>query len=130
MPRPSPVTDAVWDVFASHARHAWALDDLHQTVRSQIGGADYSSVFRAVSGLEGKGLIDRLELGDGRAHYELHDDHHEHVRCEQCGQVAEVPGCVLEGVPRAVQSSTGYQVRAHRLVFIGLCPTCAQRSPE
>ncbi|HVB78000.1 MAG TPA: transcriptional repressor [Candidatus Nitrosotalea sp.] len=125
MPRPSPVSDAVWGVLSAHTRHAWPLDELHQAVRQRLGGADYSSVFRAVAALEDRGLVDRVELGDGKSHYELHEDHHEHVRCQVCGCVAEVPGCVLADVPGAVEASTGFQVLAHRLVFSGLCPACA-----
>jgi len=102
MARPSPVTDAVRAVFTAGRRHAWSLDELHGSIRERLGGADYSTVFRAVGTLEREGLIDRVDLGDGKAHYELHDEHHEHVRCDVCGRVAEVPGCVLEDASAAV----------------------------
>jgi Fur family transcriptional regulator, ferric uptake regulator len=125
MPRPSPVTDVVKSLFEGDARHAWSLDELHGAARVALGGADYSTVFRAVSAMEREGAIRRIDLGDGKAHYEVGDDHHEHVRCDLCGQVAEVPGCVLEDAAAGVQSSTGFKVTSHHLVFTGLCPACA-----
>jgi Fe2+ or Zn2+ uptake regulation protein len=125
MPRPSPVTDAVRDVFEGHAQHAWSIDQLHEAVRGVLGGADYSTVFRAVATMERDGLIRRIDLGDGKGYYEAAVDHHEHVRCESCGRVAEVPGCVLEDATIGVQTSTGFVVTSHRLVFTGLCPVCA-----
>src|SRR5258708_5949680 len=67
MPRPSPVTDEVRRVFEKQERHAWSIDELHDNVRSSLGSADYSSVFRAVSLLEKQGLIDRIDLGEGPA---------------------------------------------------------------
>jgi Fur family ferric uptake transcriptional regulator len=126
VPRPSPVTDIVRDLIVGKARHAWSLDELHEAAQASLGTADYSTVFRAVSTMEREGAIRRIDLGDGKAHYEVKDDHHEHVRCDSCGQVAEVPGCVLEDAAAGVQTSTGYKVMSHHLVFTGLCPACAR----
>jgi Fur family peroxide stress response transcriptional regulator len=126
MPRPSPVTDAVRDVFEGQERHAWSIDQVHEAVRGSLGAADYSSVFRAVTTMERDGAIRRIDLGGGRAYYEVGEDHHEHVRCDSCGRVAEVPGCVLDDATAGVQKSTGYAVTSHQLVFGGLCPKCAR----
>ena len=125
MPRPSPVTDVVKSLLEGDARHAWSLDELNEAARVALGGADYSTVFRAVSAMERDGTIRRIDLGDGKAHYEVGDDHHEHVLCDSCGQVAEVPGCVLDDAAAGVQTSTCFTVTSHRLVFTGLCPTCS-----
>jgi len=131
MPRPSPVSDAVRNVFEGQDRHAWSIDQLHDAVRTVLGGADYSTVFRAVATLEREGVIQRIDLGDGKAYYEAEIEHHEHVRCEACGRVAEVPGCVLEDATSAVQSSTGFVVTSHHLVFSGLCATCSgSKTPD
>jgi Fe2+ or Zn2+ uptake regulation protein len=112
-------------LFSTPGRHVWSIDELHDAVRGSRGGADYSSVFRAVTGMEREGLIDRIDLGDGKAHYELRENHHEHVRCESCGRVAAVPGCILENAATAVESTTGFRIASHQLLFTGLCPDCA-----
>jgi Fe2+ or Zn2+ uptake regulation protein len=124
MPRPSPVSDQVKKLFADERRHVWAIDELHEAVVKTLGGADYSTVFRAVSGLEREGVIRRLDVGDGKVHYELADEHHEHIRCDGCGRVVEVPGCVLEDASSAVTTSTGFKVTSHQLLFSGVCPEC------
>jgi len=124
MPRPSPVTDEVRRLFEIQERHAWSIDELHDTVRSSLGSADYSSVFRAVSLFERQGLIDRIDLGDGHARFELREDHHEHIRCDSCGRIAEVPVCVLDDAAAQVHSLTGYKVLSHTVVFGGLCREC------
>lgn len=124
MPRPSPVSDAVRTAFEGQARHAWSLDQLHEAVRSALGAADYSSVFRAVTTMEREGALQRIDLGDGKAYYEVGEEHHEHIRCDSCGRVAEVPGCVLDDATAGVQKRTGYLVTSHQLVFSGLCPRC------
>jgi Fur family ferric uptake transcriptional regulator len=129
VPRPSPVSDAVRSLFDGEARHVWSIDQLHEVVRSALGGADYSTVFRAVTALEREGAVRRVDLGDGKTYYEVGDDHHEHIRCDSCGRVAEVPGCVLDDATSGVQRSTGFVVTSHHLVFSGLCAQCAGPSP-
>jgi Fe2+ or Zn2+ uptake regulation protein len=122
--RPSPVSDQVRSLFSAENRHLWSIDELHSTVVAELGAADYSTVFRAVSGLEKDGVIHRIDLGDGKVHYELAEGHHEHIRCDSCGRVVEVPGCVLEDASVAVTNSTGFKVTSHQLLFSGVCPDC------
>lgn len=119
------MSDQVRNLFAAEHRHLWSIDELHGAVVEALGAADYSTVFRAVSGMEKDGLINRIDLGDGKVHYELSDQHHEHVRCDSCGRVVEVPGCVLEDAASAVKESTGFVVTSHQLLFNGVCPECA-----
>jgi len=127
MPRPSPVTDAVRRVVAGDDHHLWSLDELHARVREGVDSANFSSILRAVTSLEVAGVLDRVDLGDGKARYEARREHHEHVRCSTCGRIAEVPGCIVEGAAAAVSDSTGFIVRGHHLVFSGICPDCISR---
>jgi Fe2+ or Zn2+ uptake regulation protein len=125
MPRPSPVRDALSTIFSEHDHRPWSLEELVQHVRSAIGAGDFSTVFRAMAVLEKNGAVQRVDVGDGLARYEARRDHHEHVRCDSCGSVAEVEGCVVEGAAREIERSTGYRLTSHSLVFSGLCPACA-----
>jgi len=125
VPRPSPIADEVRWLFETQERHAWSIDELLDEVRSSLGAADYSSVFRAVNQLERQGVLDRIDLGDGRARFEVREDHHEHIRCESCGRVDEVPVCVLDDAAAQVKDLTGFRVTSHRVVFGGLCSDCA-----
>lgn len=122
------MTDEVRRLFAAGERHAWSLDELHQAARTSLGAADYSSVFRAVALLEREGGLEKIDLGDGRVRYELRDRHHEHIRCDKCGRVEEVAGCVLDEAAAEVEKRTGFTVTSHRVVFAGLCEACAGRS--
>ena len=124
MPRPSPVTDALRGVVAGDDHHLWSLDELHARVRERIDSANFSTILRAVTTLEAAGVLERVDLGDGKARFEVRQEHHEHVRCSTCGRVAEVPGCVVKGAAAVVKASTGFVVRGHHLVFSGTCPEC------
>ena len=118
------MTDAVKAIIAAEDRHAWALDELLEAVRRQIPTADFSTVFRAMQTLERGGIVDQIDIGDGKTRYETRRDHHEHIRCTACGLVSEVPGCVVEDAVAQVQRRTGYVVSSHQVVFAGVCRTC------
>ncbi len=111
-------------MIAAEDRHAWALDELLEAVRKRIPSADFSTVFRAMQSLERVGVVDQVDLGDGRARYETRRAHHEHIRCTVCGTVAEVPGCLVEDAVSQIQRRTGYQVSSHQVVFAGVCRPC------
>jgi Fe2+ or Zn2+ uptake regulation protein len=130
MAPPSPVRDQVRLLFSTPGRHEWSIDELQQAVSASRGGADYSSVFRAVSGMEKDGLVDRIDLGDGKAHFELRESHHEHIKCDSCGRVVGVTGCILENAASAVEKDTGFSVTSHQLLFSGICPACAGAKQE
>jgi Fe2+ or Zn2+ uptake regulation protein len=124
MPRASRVREALRERIVSDPRHGWSLDELRDQLKEGGVSADFSSVFRALHWLESEGEVQRVDLGDGKARYEANTGHHEHVRCERCGVVSEVPGCLVQGSTRLVEVSTGFEITAHRLLFSGLCPAC------
>ena len=126
MARPSHVRDAVREVIADSSRHDWSIDDLTAELAARGVAADFSSVFRALAFLETEGAVSRVELGDGKARFEPTHGHHEHVRCESCGAVAAVPGCLLEAARPQVERQTGFSITGHSLLFTGLCSECAR----
>jgi Fe2+ or Zn2+ uptake regulation protein len=125
MPRPSPVRDAIAELVGAGDRHDWSIEDLVGALRARGLEASFSTAFRAVERLEADGAIRRVELGDGKARYEAAGAHHEHVRCERCGAVEAVPGCVVDAAVPRVQDATGFQVTGHQILFEGVCPACS-----
>ena len=124
MARPSHVRDAVAELVADSDRHGWTLEDAHTELRSRGVAADPSSVFRALVRLSDDGELERIELGDGRARFERRGSHHEHIVCSGCGQVAEVPGCLIDRAVPEVERRTGFSVTGHSLTFSGHCVDC------
>lgn len=124
MPRPSPVRDALLALVAEEDRHDWSIEAFAAALEFRGVPADFSTVFRAAARLEADGALRRVALGDGKARFEAAGSHHEHVRCEGCGAVAAVPGCVVAAAAPAVREATGFEVTGHQLLFSGVCPAC------
>ncbi|TME19915.1 MAG: transcriptional repressor [Chloroflexi bacterium] len=125
MARPSHVRNAVRMRMAGDPRHGWSVDELKAELDASDISADYSSVFRALVWLETRGFVQSVDLGDGKTRFESRREHHEHVQCERCGSVSEVPGCLVERSASEIEAETGYRLTTHRLVLTGVCPTCA-----
>jgi Fe2+ or Zn2+ uptake regulation protein len=127
MARPSHVRNAVRAALSDSSRHDWSIDDVLAELRARDVRADFSSVYRALEFLESEGAVSRVELGDGKARFEATHGHHEHVRCDSCGAVAAVPGCLLESARPRVERLTGFSITGHNLLFSGLCAGCRER---
>jgi Fe2+ or Zn2+ uptake regulation protein len=125
MARPSHVRTAIAELVSTSSRHDWTIADVLEELERRGLEADFSSVFRGLSRLADEGTVQRVELGDGKARFEAAGAHHEHVRCERCGAVGEVAGCLVNQVVPAVEKQTGFAVTGHRLLFSGLCGACA-----
>ena len=96
-------------------------DRLHRRGRP-IGIA---SVYRILDLLVAHGLVTRLDVGSGVAHYEPSQaggEHHHHLVCEDCGKVEAFADEGLERAIRAVQARAG--ATAHDVVLRGACQTC------
>jgi Fur family transcriptional regulator, ferric uptake regulator len=104
----------------------WAIAvEQHQTmdeIRSRCPEVGMVTVYRTLDLFSELGLVRRLDLGDG-ARYELAEDHHHHLICEDCGTVAEFEQCPLD-VQRLPQIGRGFEVRAHSLEVYGRCSDC------
>jgi Fur family ferric uptake transcriptional regulator len=90
-----------------------------------------ASVYRVVDLLAEQNLVQKLDLGDGRAHYErleLADDHHHHLVCNECGRVEPFADDELEAALRRVERETGFAVASHDVLLRGACDDCRDPS--
>lgn len=122
--RPSHIRPALATLLADDRRHDWTIEELRAALERSGVPADFSSVFRALGRMEDDGEALRIDLGDGKTRFEGVGEHHEHVRCDRCGRVEAVPGCLVEASAPKVARRTGFRITGHRLVFGGVCPDC------
>ncbi|MCC7157540.1 MAG: transcriptional repressor [Bryobacterales bacterium] len=90
--------------------------------QDRIRGIGLSTVYRNIRWLLDDGWLNVVELPGELRRYEIAGkNHHHHFRCESCGRVLELRGCVpaLDKL-----AGPGFMVRRHELVLYGLCPSC------
>ncbi|MGC8462546.1 MAG: Fur family transcriptional regulator [Acidimicrobiales bacterium] len=125
MPRSSAIAGEVLAIMRRRARHCWTLDDLQDDLAFRGLTPNPSSVFRAVSGLEREGVVVRVPLGDGRGHYELTAEHHDHLVCDACGRIEPLACSIVDQLASDVRTWSGFRMSDHQLVLTGTCGSCA-----
>jgi Fur family ferric uptake transcriptional regulator len=93
-----------------------------ERIRSRCPGVGLVTVYRTLDLLSELRLVRRLDLGDG-PRYELAEDHHHHLICEECGSVAEFEQCPLD-LGRLPEVGGDFEARSHSLEVYGRCSSC------
>ena len=103
-------------------------DDLAAMVQVRHPDVHRSTIYRSLDALEHLGLVDHVHLGHGRAVYHLSDDDHQHLVCDNCGSVAEVPESLFVPLGRALLREYGFSVRSKHFAVLGRCSKCSSKS--
>ena len=101
------------------AQQLWAR------LRERDSRTGLATVYRTLSLLGEKGVVDVLSHHGGEQCYRLCGDaHHHHLLCEKCHRVVEVQQCGLDDWVAAAAEQHGFVATEHRVEIVGLCADC------
>jgi Fur family ferric uptake transcriptional regulator len=103
---------------------AQQIDDRLRADGRSVGRA---SVYRILEMLTELRLVQRIDVGQGVARYEPHlpdGDHHHHLVCDSCGQIAPFSDPTLEQAIERVSRRLSFDVDDHDVVLHGACSDC------
>lgn len=116
-------TDSRMGLLSYLARASKPLS-IKQILAKWKSAPDQATLYRTLTDLSQAGIVRRIDLNTGTAHFEYAPDrpHHHHAVCTKCGDVEEIEACPM----RAVESITGFaSIYSHNLEFFGICKHCA-----
>jgi len=96
---------------------------LFKNLKKQVD-VDRVTVFRMLNNFLDRGLIKKIEFGEGKSRYELNGPEHHHLICESCGNVEDISYCNVENFGDEVNRQKKFLIRRHTLEFYGLCNNC------
>ena len=104
-------------------------DATAQQIHASLGRRGHriglATVYRTLSALAGRGVIDALMHRPGELCYRLcSDGHHHHLVCAQCHRVVELGECDLDGWLTSLGREHGFSVTAHTVEVTGTCADC------
>jgi Fur family ferric uptake transcriptional regulator len=102
-------------------------DRLHD--RGQDVGV--ASIYRTLELLDRLRLTRRVDAAEGVARYEPLDpsgEHHHHLVCDNCGEVAAFADPQLERAIERLADRVDYAIDAHDVTLRGECPSCRATS--
>jgi Fe2+ or Zn2+ uptake regulation protein len=108
------------------ARGHVTADDLAALVQKAQPDVHLSTIYRSLDALERIGVVDHVHLGHGRAVYHLADEPHQHLVCEACGAVVEVPDATFAELSDALRRRYGFAIRPNHFAVLGRCRACAR----
>ena len=100
-------------------------DDLAEVVQRSHPDVHQSTIYRTLDVLEELGVVDHVHLGHGRAVYHLLDDPHQHLVCEVCEDVIEVPDALFRPLAEELARDYGFTLRPNHFAVLGRCAACA-----
>jgi Fur family transcriptional regulator, ferric uptake regulator len=125
--RATPGRVRILEVLRDSEEH-FSVADLAKRLRHSV---DTVTLYRALEDLEKAGLVRRLDLQHGHAHYEFADDsaHHHHLICRLCGKVEDVANCEPERLEtRVLKNSKSFaSIETHAMEFFGVCKSCIKK---
>jgi Fe2+ or Zn2+ uptake regulation protein len=124
MARRPQISPAVLDLMRRRGRHGWTFEDLQAGLAREGRHADFSTIYRAVEKLVAVGAAHKVLLDDGRARFELADEHHDHFHCIKCGELIAVPCLINDDALAATGAKLGAAVLGHTVVLSGFCRKC------
>jgi Fur family ferric uptake transcriptional regulator len=104
--------------------HATA-EALQAGVQAEHPEVHMATVYRNLEILERLGVVEHTHLGHGPAVYHLAEELHQHLVCEMCGYVVEVPADLLRPVEESVRTTYGFVMRPGHFAVVGRCARCA-----
>jgi Fur family transcriptional regulator, ferric uptake regulator len=107
-----------------------SAQEIATELRERGGGVGIASIYRALDLLDGMGLVQRVDTGEGGTRYEAvvpGGHHHHHVVCERCGRVAAFEDERLEEAIERLGRRLRHEVSGHEVMIRGACPRCAPR---
>jgi Fur family transcriptional regulator, ferric uptake regulator len=99
-------------------------DEVAATVQRSFPSINISTVYRTLDTLEELGVVDHVHLGHGRAVYHLADEDHQHLVCERCERVEEIPTSKLRPLESMVEKDYGFEIDRRHFAIVGVCKRC------
>jgi len=95
-------------------------DQVAHSVKATNPDVDTSTVYRTLGLFEDLGIVEHAHLGHGPAVYHLGKTH-QHLVCEVCGAVIDVPVGALDELARELRDGYGFQIRPGHFALTGRC---------
>ena len=121
--RKTPAREAITE-FLSLADAPVDIEQIINFLRSKSLNTNKVTVYRIIEYLYKEGIVNRLDLQEGKFRYELAKDDHHHLICDNCGKIDIVSDTVIPEMEKEIQKKQNFLVKRHSLEFFGLCKNC------
>lgn len=115
--------DIVYKTVSRMSNHPTA-DMIYENIKKEYGNISKATVYRILNHFVGQDEIRCVKVPNGADRYECVRKEHGHIRCIQCGELADVALPVGQELMDRVQKATDIEVIRCHFMFDGICEKC------
>jgi Fur family ferric uptake transcriptional regulator len=101
-----------------------SADVVYQRARRHLPRISLGTVYRNLEILARQGQIRKVPVSGSASRFDADTRAHHHVRCLECGRLADGPAGSCTIRPVEIRRATGFDVMDCRLELTGICPEC------
>lgn len=124
----TPQRQTTLSVLIQQKDNLLSAEEIYILAREQNLSIGLATVYRTLEILTDLGILCRIILPNGLAHYNLKQTEqphaHHYLLCTKCGKVQELFDDLLPQVEQEVQLKYQFKISDHHLTFHGLCLDC------
>jgi Fur family ferric uptake transcriptional regulator len=129
--------EAILDMLAKTDKHMSA-EDIYMKLHPVYPNIGLTTVYRTLEVLSNLAIIFKLDIGDGRARYELAEspkkpNHHHHLVCTGCRKIVDYSDFIdqevklLQETEKELSNKYNFRITNHLIQFYGLCGDCTSK---
>lgn len=122
--RITSVRRSVIGILLKSPRGHLRADEVAAEVRSTHPDVAESTIYRTLSALEDLEVIEHVHLAHGPSTYHVVLQPHQHLVCDRCGSLTEVPDEHLTELRRSLADRHGFALSNQHFSLQGLCKHC------
>lgn len=105
-------------------------EEVYREVKELLPGLSFNTVYTTLMSLQEKGLIQKLDVGQGRDRFDANPKPHIHLVCLNCGKVEDFgdePPDEIKDLFSRVKGSVPWEVLGLSIAIFGYCPRCSAK---
>jgi len=115
----------IWNELRSSSGHRDA-EEIFFTLRKRGLDISRATVYRTIDVFVKNKLIDKLDIGDGRARFEYNEKylHHDHLICTRCGKIVEFYNDEIVYLQNEIAKQYNFKLLNNSHQLFGICKDC------
>lgn len=101
------------------------VETIYRRVRSRVPTISLDTVYRTLSTLAERRLIEQVRVVAGPARYDANVNHHHHFVCTRCGGVRDVEASAIKTSASSAAAKQLGTVERIEVQMCGICKECA-----
>lgn len=104
-------------------------DEVLALVQQSDPGIGLATVYRNLNRFVEEGKIQKIS-GEGWSYYDGNPIPHDHLHCQVCGRIFDLPQTYDEQADRRAEKLSGAGIRSHSTTYEGTCIHCIKKNSQ